>query len=174
MLKPVCGVANFDYSKLEYEALVRKNFDFLIELGHNYRGARQVGVPHHRDCELITRYEERSVRMDIGWSPSSLALSILLKYNDIAVSNSMRYVYFEPFVEFSSGGAQLPVVPYITEHMRISTIETIVRQRAVLFEAGLTLVMDKLAHRFLEYFPRLRVVSAQQVCEYHQWMAARR
>jgi hypothetical protein len=107
----------------DFSELVRRCFSFLEE---DYAMARsnwvsQRGSP--RDATANVRYQSETIAVDIGYALGELNLGILVRRKgpdgQVASREPSSFVYFEPYVEYITGGSVKPVVP--TSYPRDST-----------------------------------------------------
>jgi hypothetical protein len=159
-----------DDERAEFEAAVRNHFAFLSETGLTNRGVRAIGAGG-RDSGLAARYEAPGLRLEIGWSKYELSLAVLLKFNFDEMPEEQRYVYFEPFVEFLTGGRDTAIVPYVTDNMRAGSIERVIAECEAVFADGLEAVAQRLGEKLRQRLDLVRAASSEQIRAYHDWIS---
>lgn len=153
----------------EFESAVIDNFHFLErDYGFVYVGISNVREDP-RDSYMSAKYRLDGLRVDIVWNPVAMALGIFIKLKNEDLSRYEKYIYFEPFVEFMSKGAVMPVVPQIYPKMSIGEIENAMKQRAEYFENGIAYAVKSLADRFMQYYSFLESTSAEAIKQYQKW-----
>ena len=161
-----------DKRRTEFEHLIRGPFGFVEKREMSFRGVRLASSQDPRDAALIARYVGEDWRFDVAWSSPQLSLLILVRYVRQQWPNDLRHVLFESFIEYSTGGREMPVVPVITQRMSVSSVEAAMILRRERFAAGLHPVVSALAGRMQRYMELVRSASLVQVSGYHAWMAS--
>ena len=150
---------------------MRRHFAFLEnECGMAFRGTRSVGGDP-RDSGLVATFSDDKVRVRIGWSDCEGALMILIRLEDDRLPRQQRSVYFEPFVEFITGGSIAPVIPHTYPGMSAAAIGTATRRRRALFRRGPNDVLAVLAERLRRYLGDIRTLPAGTLAQFHDWYA---
>lgn len=163
------------YDKESFEALVKKNFGFAETLfGACFGRIREIGGSDPRDATLVARYSGSSFRFDIGWNELELSLAVLIRFEMTKLPRQERYVYFEPFVEFTTGCKELAIVPYITEKMHTNRIREVMERRRSVFADGLAPVIERVAQKMRLHHSMLVNASEKQIRGYHIWIGAKR
>ncbi len=158
---------------ISFEKAVVGNFSFLeTEHGFRFTGVREVN-DGPRDQGVVARYSREDTKIEIGFSSTEGSLIVLIKTNAAGLSRTERYFYFEPFVEFTSGGKAKPIVPQIYPGMSVRRIEDAMEQRSKCFEKGVVGVVEDLAKKFSEYYPIIESVSVETIKQYHRWYLSR-
>ena len=116
---------------------------------------------------------EREFRIDITWNPFARSLGILIRVDNEELKRRERYVYLEPFIEFTSGGNSSPVVPQIYPGMSVGKIEKTMQQRDELFACGVIETLIKLAERLRKYLASVRNCPTETIRKYHEWYQSR-
>lgn len=165
-------IAAREDGKSSFEKLIRESFDFLESERHmKFSGVRSVGGSDPRDAGLVARYSRDEFRLDVGWSKSQCSLTISVKFEGGGIPRGFRHIYFEPFVEFLTGGREKAIVPYIREGMSVREILSISSEREVVFKGGLPVVVKALGEKLRLYFNQIESASVEMIDKYHDWMA---
>jgi hypothetical protein len=156
-----------------FEAAVTEHFVFLEQdFGLTYAGSTTV-QEDPRDSYVVARYQREDFRVDIAWGPVDMSLGVLIRLNNSGLRRRERYVYFEPFIEFTSEGSLLPVVPQIYPSMSIGGIEEAMKRRSHLFEHEFSDVLGQIAERLRMHLATLENVPTEMVRKYLDWYQAR-
>jgi hypothetical protein len=168
------------YKKIEdkkelFEKVTSSSFLFL----ENDYGMRRgnVRITNRRDPRGITiriRYESDKNRIDIGWGINEDGLGILIwdksLANDAAKTGQKSFVYFEPFVEFVTKGADMPIVPQVYPGMSVNRICEVVEDRNKLFKSSFGKLVERLAEKLRKYLSDIVSEDSCVFDEFHQWM----
>jgi len=163
------------YDKSSFEELVRKHFDFVeVDAGMTRGRVRSSGGNDPRDAGLVMRYSGDVFRFDVAWGEYGMSLTIPIKFGLEGLSNNERYVMFESFIEYLTGGKEEAIVPYLTENMSIKKIKEVMTRRQDVFRDGLPPVIEKVGKKLQTYLGLLQTVSIDQITGYQQWMNSKR
>ena len=162
-----------DSENAAFESAVKQHFSFLEDQhDFHFAGVREVN-DSPRDKGVVARYRQASVQMDIGWSAIEGSLAVLIRLDTEGLARNERYVYLEPFIEFTSDGAVTPIVPQIYPGMSVRRIEETIRLREELFQNGMGEVLERVASRLREHYLSIYGVSVETVHQYHKWYQGR-
>jgi len=162
-----------DSENAAFEPAVKQHFSFLADQhSFQFAGVREVD-DGPRDRGVVARYRQAEVRIDIGWSAIEGSLAVLIRLDAKGLARNERYVYLEPFVEFTTDGAVAPVVPQIYPGMSVRRIEETMRSRKELFQNGIGEVLERVASRLREYYALICGASVETVRQYHKWYQGR-
>ena len=153
-----------------FEKQVTGRFAFLeSEYGFEYAWTKAQNDDPRDSC-IVGRFQKADCRIDIAWNATAMSLGALIRLNRNGLTGNVRYVYFEPFVEFSTEGAISPVIPQIYPKMSISQIEKVMRRREILFSSdGLENALAELAIRMEKHFATVFAATVDQIQKYHRW-----
>jgi len=153
----------------EFEVAVTNVFSFLEhDFNFSYIGSKTI-QEDPRDSYVVAKYRRNNSRINIAWNPFAMSIIVLIRLNNDELGRREKYIYFEPFVEFSSNGSLTPVVPQIYPGMSIGKIEKAMEQRKKCFDAGIVSVVEVLAKRLREYYSTVESASADTINQYHKW-----
>ncbi len=156
-----------------FERAVATRFEFLEgEFGLSYVGTEAV-QEDPRDSYIAARYGTGDFRVEVVWNPVAMSLVVLVRLSNVALGRRERTVYFEPFVEFVSEGAIIPVAPQVYPGMSIGRIEKTMQARESLFVHGINGALDAIADKLKAYLPCLDGSSEEVVRAYHEWYKSR-
>lgn len=152
----------------DFDKIVRKRFRSLCDLGMVARGTRRVGGSHW-DSHVVSRFEASDWTVEIAWAKGEQILSMSIKYNKADLSDSERYVFFEPFVEYLTDGREKVIVPYVTKDMSLASLRRHETECRAVFAAGLEPVVARLAQKLERFLDQVRSASTKEIKGYHAW-----
>jgi len=159
--------------------LVTTSFAFLERDHGMKRAAPRVSNRNEaRDLVITVRYDSEEFRLDIAWGAEENALGILIWRKDEAGNSQFdskkRFVYFEPFVEYLSGGSETPIIPPIFPGMSVTNMCRVMEERQDLFRSPLSELVDRLANRLRTHLPDIMRREASDFENFHKWFARHR
>ena len=158
-------------SLLIFQNGVRASFEFLEkEYLMVFTGVREI-KEDPRDAGFVARYRTDEHRIEIGWSEYQLSLVISIRFSQRDdLPRNMKFVYFEPYVEFSSRGKEQSIVPQIYPRMGGSRIIKTVEKRQELFKnKSLSEVLRELANKLHNNIDTILNAKDEQIRNYHKW-----
>lgn len=161
--------SNFD----DFEAVATKEFSFLeSKFGFKYFGLKVVREDP-RDSYVAVRYRGDLFHLDIVWNPLAMFLGVFVRLNGCDLERSKKYLYFEPFVEYMTGGSTKPIISQIYPGMSVGKIERAMEERNNLFKDGVSQVVTVLSEKVRVSFELINSANKADVEKYHEWYANR-
>lgn len=152
-----------------FKSTVTNAFSFLVtDFDLQYVGLNTVD-DDPCDSYVVAKYRQNEFRIDIAWNPYAMSLSVLIRLDNNELGRRERYLYLEPFIEFTSGGEISPIVPQIYPGMSIGKIEKAMKRRADLFARGVGESLCGVAKRLQSHLLSIRSCSATTVRDYQTW-----
>ncbi len=155
--------------RAEFAALIGKRFAFLWSEGGLLLTSVRSVDEGPRDSNVVATYRSGACRVDVGWAPVEMSLSIRVRLERDVLSRRERYIYAEPFIAFITQDKVAPIVPQVYPGMSVSSLQRTMDARVTLFAGGLSGVVETLAIRLRTFFPEIRDASADAVRAYHRW-----
>jgi hypothetical protein len=165
---------DYDGNSKQFEAAVTRSFRFL-EQEHKMRRmpVRLQDRNSPRDAFAVIRYEGPYAAIDVCWTFSTYAVTVIARVRDqagrIASSNPAYYVYFEPFIDFVSNGAVKPVIPYPADYA-INALPRVIDRRKLLLQEEFESTIDQLAERVKTYGTNILDGDNTRFVEFHKWL----
>jgi len=156
---------------ISFQNEVKASFEFLEkERLMTFAGVREI-KGDLRDSGYVARYRTDEFRIEIGWSEFQLSLSVLIRFSHRDdLPRNMKYIYFEPYIEFLSQGKEQSIIPQIYPRMSESRIIKTVEKRQELFKnRSFSTVLVKLAKKLQNNFGVILNASVDQIRDYHNW-----
>lgn len=157
----------------EFETAIDRDFRFLkTDLGFENQGIRTEG-DDPRDSYLLARFTRGEERVDVAWNEMAKSLSILIRVSNDELGRRDRYLYFEPFMEFTSNGEMLPIAPQLFPRFTMKSIEAAMRERELVFKDGLAVSMKLLSNKLSDSLASVLSTPAENIRKYQHWYASR-
>jgi hypothetical protein len=148
---------------------VKATFAFLEpEFGMAFSGLRETrGDP--RDRAIIATYDNDSACVQIAWGEMELGLVISIQRRDRSIPKKLRWIYFEPFVEYLTDGKTPPIVPQVYYWMPMRALTSTMRKRRELFSDHANEALAQLAARLRTYLNDVLHAKRDTLVGYHSW-----
>jgi hypothetical protein len=154
-----------DAEKEAFEAEVQRYFGFLQSDEGMKRGSVYAsGGSDPRDAGLVVRFSRQGLMIGIAWKENEKALVLSIYFDRDDLSPRERHVYFEPFVEYLTGGGEKAIIPLFEHGIGFATV---LKQRERAFARGLPAVMAALGDKLKAHFPTLENTNADTIRRYH-------
>lgn len=161
---------NLNTKAKEFEETVDSHFNYLeIEYGMKRHPVRIRDGKSQLDIAIIVRYESATHRLDIGWGINEQGIGILIWLKPQQDSVCKEYIYLEPFIEYATQGAVLPVVPQVYPGMSIAKIEKLMKERKTLFSSSLGDIVLQISERIKKYLPIVLQKKSEDYQAFHDW-----
>jgi hypothetical protein len=158
-----------EVSLSEYTSAVRVNFDWLGSTGFSFVKAIEE-ASGTRDEVFTAVYSSNEMKITIAFSRVEKSINILIRFNSIQVDRRIRWVYFEPYLEYISTGTILPIVPQVYHGMKPSQILSVMKSRDRLFaEQSFDEVLHALSSRFQQVASQIFSVNTENLTQFHVW-----
>jgi hypothetical protein len=155
--------------KIEFEQKSRREFAFLEQSkGLSYKGC-SASEDDPRDAYVVAKYRQGEFRVDIVWDPFEMILAVRLRLTDETLGRREKFVHLEPFVEYVTEGAILPIVPQVYVGLSSRKLDAIMEGRAQLFKEGIDGPLHEVAAKLQHYIDEIRSASSDVVRGYHSW-----
>lgn len=152
--------------KKAFEAEVQKSLGFLETEEGMKRGAAYVsGGSDPRDAGLVVRFSRQGLTIDVAWKENEKALVLNVRFDRNELSRQERHVYFEPFIEYLSGGREKAIVPLFEQGMAAGKV---MKQRERVFAQGPSAVMAALGDKLKANFRTLENTSSDTIRQYQR------
>lgn len=156
-----------------FEEVVSKHFSFMeADLNLQFVGVT-IFDSDPRDSYMVAKFQHDAFRVDVAWNPVAMSLSVLICIENDDLRRREKYLYFEPFIEFTSNGDTIPIVPQIYPGMSVRKIEKAMELRQNLFADGIEGSICLLASKLKEHLSSIRSCNAKTVREYQAWYQTR-
>ena len=153
----------------QFERIIHEHYQFLADSGMAALGTEQIGDPPGRDGAFIARFEDSRGQITIAWNSFELSFPIGLIFNNDMLSRSERCVFFDPLVEFLTGGREKALVPYFAPNLSLRSLKRLIAKRKVIFATGLEPVAEQLGQKLQRHLEEVRSISVEQIKAYHAW-----
>jgi hypothetical protein len=163
----------------DFEDLVQRYFSFLEE--GDYAMARSSWVSQRgspRDATANLRYQNAATAVDIGYALGELNLGILVRKKgpdgQVVSREPSSFAYFEPYVEYITGGSVKPVVPTSYPRDSTSRVATIAELRKKMLSGSMEQIVSDLAKRFEQYGKDVMTAGPSSFESFHAYYRKKR
>lgn len=144
-----------DHDRARFHSLCDKHFEFLLAEYEMTSKCWVISRSSPRDMAFVVRYTGHVSALDIVWGPGDASLGILVRKKtsdgNVVSKNTADWVYFEPYLDFVTGGAVKPIVPPSYPRDSVVKVAKAFEARSKLLSASFEQVLSSLADRVKQF-----------------------
>ncbi len=164
-----------DSKAKQFASAVIAHFSFLeSQYAMKRIDVRVVDRGSAQDEGAVVRYLSDNVAVDICWGFAELVISIMIRYPSptgrLSSNDPLKYLYFEPYVEFITQGELTPIVPQVPRTLSKSGFESVLEARESLLDGGIKGVLEKISSRLQNYGHVVLKGEVEDLREFHEWL----